>query len=458
MTDRRDEIDTVPEERRRVLVVSYHFGMASATGGFRWHALAEGLEARGWQVHVLTAAPAQENEKSGPTGDPGPHVITVPATEGVPLFRKLLDRQSHTSDSAPQAPGPSAPVSADSGGAPPAEVGLMRRVRTMIGRTLHRIDSLAADWRWMRDASRVARSAMVEHRYSVVVVSAPPMMSLLVGRGVATAHRVPFVADYRDPWFFGAGTLRMKLDPAGRFLASRLDRLVQGSATVVVHNTGRARQAVESELSSINVRRTVIMNGYDGQLPDVRPDPDCFRVLYGGWIHPYMDPRPLLRGLGRLRRQVQPAPGTFQVEFLGSPREFDGVPLLDLANSAGLEGCVKQTERLPRAEAIARQQHASVLTALDYPHGNAVVMKFFDYAQMYGTMLLLGQPKSALAEAAHRIGVPVIDPADDESIDERLQLAWQKWQNGDWEAVNDETHRFSRRHCVEAMHDLLLDI
>lgn len=456
------------ENRRSLLVVSYHYGAGSATGGFRWHALARGLAERGWRVDVLTA-------ESVPTSsDPlAPRVLTVPPEHQQSAVRRLLDSRSRevsddgaraaaaagTQGSAaapsralqdsPSSPAGTAQPAAAAGGGP------LRWLRSIVGRTLHGIDTLATDMRWVHRALGVARAAAKDSRWDVVLVSAPPMPSLLIGRTLSEELGIPFIADYRDPWFFGAGPLRLKSDPISWAAAGVLDRMVQRSATVVVHNTDRARRAVEAELPSGRTKRTVVINGYDGTLPDVKPDRECFRVLYGGWIHPYMDPQPLLLALGRLRARVNPSPGKFVVEFLGSPREFGGVPMLDLTTAAGLAGCVEQTDRVPRAEAIARQQRAAVLAALDYPHGNAVVMKFYDYAQMYGTMLLIGRRESALAEASARISVPVIEPEDEAGLDARLHAAWERWQRGDFVSVNDAEQRFARRHSIAQMDELL---
>ncbi len=439
------------ERSRSVLVVSYYYGAGSATGGFRWHALARGLAELGWRVDVLTAESIAATDAAAPT------VITVRPEMQQSAVRRLLDSRSRNSGTDVAAPATAQQPRANQGApnSTAASGGPVRWLRSIVGRTLHGIDTLATDMRWVHRALGVARGAAAERRWSAVLVSAPPMASLMVGRALGEELGIPFIADYRDPWFFGAGPLRLKSDPVSWAAAGVLDRLVQRSASVVVHNTDRARRAVEAELPGTGEKRTVIINGYDGTLPDVKPDADCFRVLYGGWIHPYMDPQPLLKALGRLRATVQPAAGQFVVEFLGSPREFGGVPMLELAAAAGLDGCVEQTDRVPRQEAIARQQRAAVLAALDYPHGNAVVMKFYDYAQMYGTMLLIGRRESALAEASARIAVPVIEPEDEAGLDARLLAAWERWKRQDFSAVNDAEQRFARRHSIAQMDEML---
>src|SRR5690606_11119334 len=55
---------------KAVLVISYHFPPDGAVGGLRWAALGKYLAARGWTVHVITAA-----ENGGAEGSEGSGVV-----------------------------------------------------------------------------------------------------------------------------------------------------------------------------------------------------------------------------------------------------------------------------------------------------------------------------------------------------------------------------------------------
>jgi hypothetical protein len=101
------------------------------------------------------------------------------------------------------------------------------------------------------------------------------------------------------------------------------------------------------------------------------------------------------------------------------------------------------------------QQSAAVTTAFDYPHPLAVPMKFYDQAQMRGAMLLIGNPRGALADAAAQLDLRVFAPTDEPGIDAALEAAFNRWKRRDYEVPLDAAGVFDRRHAIDRMHDVL---
>ena len=289
-------------------------------------------------------------------------------------------------------------------------------------------------------------------------MTSPPHLAQLVGMKVAGAARIPWIADYRDPWALALGELAPFVSPVSRIVGGWYEHKVQRRATVIVHNTEHAARATRREIPEATIRRVVIPNGYDEVASVERPDALCFRIMYGGWIYPYMDARKLFDACGRLRMRHGLGPEDIRIEFLGSDPHFGGVGLVALGDARGLAGCVEVRGRMPRREALVLQQRAAVLASFDYPHGLSVVMKFYDYAQMYGRMLLIAEPGSALAQAAQRIGVGVQPMSDPSAMDQALEDAYVRWKTNDWPHVNDPTGVHSRMHRSDEMHALLEEV
>jgi hypothetical protein len=91
---------------------------------------------------------------------------------------------------------------------------------------------------WYGPAVRAGRRAIAETPCDAVLASGSPWTSLLVGRRIARAADLPFVADFRDPWvgnpYAEAGLLRRACD-------ALLERAVVRAAERVIANTEALR-------------------------------------------------------------------------------------------------------------------------------------------------------------------------------------------------------------------------
>lgn len=271
---------------------------------------------------------------------------------------------------------------------------------------------------------------------------------------LARALNVPYLADYRDPWYFGIRRPAVPLDPAQRALGRIFEGVTMKRAAVVIGNTDRAARALR-ELYADSFPVVAVPNGYDA-LEDVNPpDPGCFRVVYAGHLYPWHDARGLLQACGALRRTRDLGGERFRVEFMGIDRRLAGGSVQALAESYGLSACVRFHAPASREEALRLQQSAAVTVVFDHFHGLSVPMKFYDCAQMYGSLLLLGAPDGALAEAAARIGCQVHRPSDPAGIVAELEEAYRRWQDGALDERADRSGIFDRRVQSRRVHDLL---
>lgn len=448
--------------QRRLLLISYHFGSDGATGGFRWRAMAEHLASRGWRVDVVTAAldlsSRAGNRYSTAFGDLVE--VKTPAwgrwpTRALEWMRSLRRSFRPPAVSEPKTESPPGTVD-------PASVSLWTPVsaRSSLGRLLVLVSGVATmieEWSWARAAARAARKHARKTSPSVIVVSTPPHVSSVAAVKLARRLDLPAVVDFRDPWVLGLQDgARFGDDELLLALARRRERYVLREAAVVVHNTERARRVVVDALGP--QRRAVhvaVANGYDEEQRASPPDSSKFRASFTGWLHPVMDVRVLLAAFGRLRSRHQLTRDEFEVCFMGTADEFGGVSLSGLATAYGLGDVFSLRRRATRAEALLMQQSSAVLCVMDYRHPMAVPMKFYDYVRTCGTMLIVGETPSALADAAAQIGVPVFDGDDVRAIDDYLDVALDRWRARRMKQPMDAQGIFSRDRQSELMDKVL---
>ena len=215
------------------------------------------------------------------------------------------------------------------------------------------------------------------------MASHPTETAPLAGLLAARHHRTPLVTDHRH--LLGVGRPHFVSRPERRLLLA-MDRHVVGRAALAVNIASTATERAAAMLP--DVPRAFVPTGWGEDAPEGSVDRQRFRVVHAGWLYPFFDPRPLLRGLARLVQLRPDVREDLRLELLGSPAHVAGVDLAALVRAHGLpRDCVHHTERLPRPDAMARAARAAVLVAFDDPHGLQVPSKLYDYAQLDGDLL-----------------------------------------------------------------------
>jgi len=455
------DTSTVAAPHRRVLLVSYFFGPDAGTGAYRWNAFTEDLAEGGWTIDVLTVQRPHWRNVGNDGGvqavSPRPGITVYPVPEkwwGQQLrevarrFLESLRRRlpARGADASPEIPAEPSVWSESS----------ERRLWERLRRNLDGAGAMMSEWIWTRRAQRVARRLVQQHSYCGVVVTSPKYLPQLVGADLARSHDLWHLADFRNLWYHGRGVLKDYWDDVRRLAGRVVEPYALAQANPIVHITERARDAhAEARLTRHSPDRFYVPNGYE-PLNDIRrPDPECFRVAYTGWLYEHTDIRPVLAACGRFRRRHDLSPSTFKVQFMGTPRRLGGALLSDLAARHDLGAHFERYDRRPRDEATALQQDAAVMVAIDYPHGRQIPSKLYHYAQMKGALLLVGNTDGAMADEAAKIGESVLALDDEAGMDRALDDAYARWQADAFLEPIDADGQFSIHRSSERMHEIL---
>ena len=448
-----------------VLLICQAYGTPGHTGSFRWRSLTRLLGERGWRFDVI-AFEAGPDATTGTGGDgaeraggaPAVRVHAVSPSWWLWRWRRRrrdawLERERGLSEDAGKGAGAASIEGADDadrGRAPAPSAGLSTGVRRLLERAGPLV-AAAADAVdaavWTRRARRRARALLARHGHDLVIATSPGPETHDVAADLARATGIPFVAEFRDPRYFGRGEEVVRLDALTRWLSRRAELASLAEATAIVDIAAGASRASAAELEAAApavaaVPRTVIPSGYE-PAPVTAVDPERFRIVYTGWLWPFMPLTEFLRAAGRFVRDLDArtdgAGRSVSVELVGVERCFGGVPLVDLARSAGLEGRFSFAARLEREVAARRQQRAAVLVSFDSvsPGGICIPSKLYHYALCHGAMLPIGKPDGAMAEEARKIGVRTVAPEDEGGIVAFLHGAHGRWSRGELTRPND---------------------
>jgi hypothetical protein len=191
---------TIPTsgKKLRILLISYLFPPAGGIGVQRALSLARYLPDCGFEVHVLSAANA-----AAPVRDPAlcqriPNSVRQhhAFTPEIPFWIRhtIWNYLSRGSRQAKGASGPSKHVNSNS---QPASAS----VKSFATRAIRRMLSPEPEVLWAPFAIHRAKQVVRKYGIDVVMVTAPPFSSFLVGNALRKSFpRLKYVADFRDEW------------------------------------------------------------------------------------------------------------------------------------------------------------------------------------------------------------------------------------------------------------------
>lgn len=261
---------------------------------------------------------------------------------------------------------------------------------------------------WVPFALARARRVLDEWPVDAVLTTGPPHSAHLVGRALRRRHRLPWVADFRDPWtdIHYHGSLG-RSGPARR-LDARLERSVLRGADAVVTVSDPLRDALEAKGARGSV--VTIRNGFDPADFAGPPEPvrtDRFEIAHVGTL--YGVPTALLDAVARLR--ARGGFGRGALRFVGSVP--DG--LAAAAEDRGVGDLLDLTPAVPHAKAVRAMQRAALLllTIEPWSYADAVVPgKTFEYLAAGRPVLGLGPTGGEAAAILRLSGAGAMLPHD----------------------------------------------
>ena len=269
---------------------------------------------------------------------------------------------------------------------------------------------------WLYPAVRAGLKEGRRARPDVVISSAPVWTAHLVGMVLSRLLRVPFVADFRDPWY-GSG-FRKNPYRAHRYANRTLERMVVRRAQritcawdgirrhLALNHPGKARDMV------------TILNGFDpeaiDQAPAVRLDTERRVFLHTGNFYGPRIPIPLMeaaRQFGSSERR------SHQVLFVLAGYPFYGkTPLEEIVREYGVQDLVRVLPQLPHHEALGLMKGADAALLFGQSGEESLASvpgKAYEYIAACKPVLAVGAG-TEVCEVIEKGGCPIWTASADE--------------------------------------------
>jgi glycosyltransferase involved in cell wall biosynthesis len=295
---------------------------------------------------------------------------------------------------------------------------------------------------------------------SALCSTSPIPTAHLIALIVKKMTKLPWVADFRDPWVETEGS--EVYGPLRQRFELWLERQVITGADRVVVTTPEFGQYLEKRYGrSIEGKICVVYNGYDEEdLQDLTPDsddPERFTILHAGLLDPhYRNPLPILRALRHcLDRELLPARA--RVTFIGGGA-YANEALPKAIAELRLSDNVELVGRIPYRQALAKQAGASALLLMQGGDDTWMLIpaKAFEYLRTGRLILATAPADSATGRLVSEFdGTFLAKPDDADDIAHSLTALYQAWRGGLCQVERAGVTRLSRRSTAAELATVL---
>lgn len=303
---------------------------------------------------------------------------------------------------------------------------------------------------WIRPSVRFLEQYVRDNPVDAIISTGPPHSLHLIAFKLHKKTRIPWVADFRDPWTGIDFYKDLKISVFADRKHHRLEKMVMNEATAVVC-VGRQMASAFRKITSGKVE--VITNGFDEEdLPETdMPADDKFSLLHIGTMPKSRNSVALWEALAEKIRADEKFADDLVIKLIGN---IDHA-VWDSIDKQGLRGFVEHIAYMEHDEALKAQQAARVLLLLinDSPNAKEVITgKFFEYLMVKRPVLLIGPSDGDAAGILQDAGAGLsADFHDKETIRSHIDEFYSQFRMNRLEGSSRAVGQYSRRQLTKEL-------
>ncbi|MEJ2593576.1 MAG: glycosyltransferase family 4 protein [bacterium] len=361
---------------KRVLIITYYWPPAGGGGVQRWVKFVKYLREFGWTPVVYTPENPEIQVRDESLLKEVPEdieVIRTPIREPYTLYKTLTGKKENIQ---------TAFLTENKSGN-----SWMERLSVWIRGNLFIPDARKY---WIKPSVNFLSAYLLQNPVDVIVSTGPPHSMHLIAKKLNHKYKLPWLADFRDPWtnidYYGELMLGKRADR----IHHRLEKQVLKQATEV----SVVSPGMRKDFSSI-VSRTyqVIPNGYDASdmlgLKELLPERGKFIIAHIGSLTPTRNPENLWRVLGELCKENERFREALEIQIIG---KMD-YRVAESLREAALDDRVQSKPYMPHSEVVKVQRlaHVLLLAVNNTPNAKLILTgKLFEYLAARRPIICIG--------------------------------------------------------------------
>ena len=363
---------------KRVLIITYYWPPSGGSGVQRWLKMSKYLPENGWQPVIYTTEGAEY-----PIVDPSLEKDVAPETEVIrrPIFepyafyKKFLGMKKEET------------VKMGFIQEKEKKKGWKENLSLWIRGNLFIPD--ARRW-WVKPSVKYLKSYLKDHPVDAIISTGPPHSMHLIAMKLKEALRIPWVADFRDPWTEIDYYNDLRLTRCSDRKHHRLEREVLSKADKVVTVAPDGARRL-GKIGNRNVR--VVYNGFDRDDDAQTPIslPESFTITYLGVLSKIQNPKNLWQVLGELIKEDEKFNKDLKINIIG---QIDN-SVSQSIEEQGLSQHVTYSPYIPHDQVSAVHRSSTLLLLLLMPDSEPrakglLTGKLFEYLAAGRPILCIG--------------------------------------------------------------------
>ena len=420
---------------KKALVITYYWPPSGGAGVQRWLKFVKYMRDFGWEPVVYTPENPEFPETDPSLARDIPEGLTVirrKIWEPYDLYKRFIGRKKNEKISA-------AFTSETKRNGLPEAISVWLRGNFFI-----------PDARrfWIRPSVSFLGKYLAANPVDAIISTGPPHSMHLIALHVARSQRIPWLADFRDPWtnidFYKDLHLTLWADRKHRTLEKEV--LLNATAISVISN-GMAQDL------GVVVRRDydVITNGFDPEdLPaekSVSPDIK-FSISHIGTLPASRNPQVLWDALKEIIAGYPSFAADLEIKLVGKV-DFS---ILRSAEEAGLLPFVQRIDYLPHDQVVLCQRQSQLLLLVinNTPNAGMILTgKFFEYLAAGRPILCIGPKDGDAATVLEETGAGLIAGFTETALMKRHLLQYyEAYKRGELSVETKGVNTFSRRELT----------
>jgi len=417
--------------RKRVLIIAYYWPPSAGSGVQRWLKFVKYLRAYGWEPIVYTPLNPDFDLKDDKLLNEIPEGITILKNsifEPFQIYNKLVGQKAENQVN---------PIMKGEG-----KPGWKARLALWIRANIFIPDSRMF---WIKPSVAYLNNWLKSNTVDAIVSTGPPHSMHLIALAIKKMHKLPWLADFRDPWTRIDFFHELNLEPWAKRKHINLELEVLHSAdhTVVV---GKDMKTEYEKLTSRPI--SVVTNGYDPADIDLSSPVELdkkFSIIHIGMLGKARSHRIFWQGLNELRMEHPDFASFLEVRIYGIS---DPVVFAQIKHFEDTSW-IKFLPYLPHHEVIQEQRRAQVLllSVNNVPSAKGIITgKIFEYLAIARPILCIGPVDGDAAAIVQQAKAgPVVDFEDLEGFKAAVLQLFQNFKQGNTAVSASEIEQYSRK-------------
>jgi glycosyltransferase involved in cell wall biosynthesis len=428
---------------KKVLIISYYWPPAGGPGSQRAVKFAKYLPEFDWEPVVLTVRkgefayldPSLESDISGRVT-----VHQTPSIEPFLFYKKMAGLKSDESIPIAQLM--------------QKKTGFKNRIFNWIRANLFVPDARIG---WIPFARRAAKQIIRDHQINLIFITSPPHSSQMIGKYLHQKFKIPWVADFRDPWTDIQYYKMANRNYFARKLDSHFEKSVIESANHITSVSWGLIQGFAEKINNDPEKFTVLTNGYDpADFPNQPVNGNkTFQILHTGNMNVTQNPAALWKGLALWLNKQPDYRSSVRVKFIGRIHP----EILENIRKNRFEDITEIESYKPHVQIIREIERSAILLSVvpDVPDNTGIVLsKNFEYIGSGRPILIFGPSESDIGKIVRKFSNSLICPYQDvDKCKNFIEGIFVDWQNNRLQILPvEQRENFSRRVIAGKLADI----